>query len=229
MLGLGHRQDLVQVRLGELILARYDDDLCRLAAYTCRQDTSFNTATLIKSSGTYTLPEGTTRIKGEISVTDRAGNDLVYFDRVGIMLGSSGVWRNGTGRSVHAVWHAPVLQYDDDGSGYGVWQELPGLATSPPVYDLLSGNATYTDQAIVPLVNRRYRAQTISFGLAGDWSVSRYGSPSDEVSLTALNWWLKDITDPASKSCGSRRSRPRSARPARVACTSRWARTSPSS
>ncbi|AZM51755.1 hypothetical protein DMA15_03485 [Streptomyces sp. WAC 01529] len=163
------------------------------------QGTSFGTATWAKSSGTYDIPEGTTRIKGEVSVTDRAVSDLVYFDRVGIMLGPSGVWRNGTGRSTHAVWHAPVIEYADDvGTGYGDWQVLPGLDTSPPAYDPLSGIATYTDHTVIPLVNRRYRAQTISFGLAGDRFVSGFGPPSDEVSLTALNWWLKDITNPDS-------------------------------
>ncbi|WP_055563598.1 hypothetical protein [Streptomyces atriruber] len=163
------------------------------------QGTSFGTAAWVKSAGTYDIPEGTTRIKGEVAVTDRAVSDLVYFDRIGIMLGSSGVWRNGTGRSTHAVWHAPVIQYaDDDGTGYGDWQVLPGLDTSPPVYDPLSGIATYTDQTVIPLVNRRYRAQTTSYGLAGDRFVSGFGPPSDEVSLTAVNWWLKDITNPAS-------------------------------
>ncbi|MEU6674753.1 hypothetical protein [Streptomyces sp. NPDC046925] len=163
------------------------------------QGTSFNATTWVKSAGTFSVPEGTTRIKGEVSVTDRAVSDLVYFDRCGILLGSSSVWRNGTGRSTHAVWHAPEIQYaDDDGSGYGEWQALPGLATSPPVYDPLSGFATYTDHTVIPLVNRRYRAQTTSFGLAGDRFVSGFGPPSDEVSLTAQNWWLKDISDPDS-------------------------------
>lgn len=161
------------------------------------QGTSFGTTMWVKSAGTYDIPEGTTRIKGEVAVTDRAVSDLVYFDRTGIMLGSSGVWRNGTGRSTHAVWHTPVIQYaDDEGSGYGDWQVLPGLATSPPVYDPLSGIATYTDQTVIPLVNRRYRAQTISYGLAGDRFVSGYGPASDEVSLVALNWWLKDLQNP---------------------------------
>lgn len=163
------------------------------------QGASFGTATWVKSAGTYAIPDGTTRIKGEVSVTDRAISDLVYFDRIGIMLGSSPVWRNGTGRSTHAIWHTPVIQYaDDDGTGYGDWQTLAGLDTSPPVYDPLSGIATYTDHTVIPLVNRRYRAQTISYGLAGDQFVSGYGPASDEVSLSALNWWLKDITDPDS-------------------------------
>lgn len=162
-----------------------------------KQGSSFGTTLWVKSSGTFAIPDGTTRIKGEVSVTDRAVNDLVYFDRIGIMLGSSPVWRNGTGRSTHAVWHIPVIQYaDDEGAGYGDWQTLPGLTTSPPVYDPLSGIATYTDHTVIPLVNRRYRAQTISYGLAGDQFVSGYGPASDEVSLSALNWWLKDITDP---------------------------------
>ncbi|MGW6790065.1 hypothetical protein [Streptomyces chartreusis] len=163
------------------------------------QGTSFGTTVWVKSSGVFDIPEGTTRIKGEVSVTDRAVSDLVYFDRIGIMLGSSPVWRNGTGRSTHAVWHVPVIQYsDDEGVGYGEWKPLSGLTTNPPVYDPLSGIATYTDHTIVPLVNRRYRAQTISYGLLGDQFVSGYGPASDEVSLSAMNWWLKDLTDPLS-------------------------------
>lgn len=161
------------------------------------QGQSFNTTIWSASSGTFDLPEGTTRIKGEVSVTDRAVSDLVYFDRVGILLGSDPVWRNGTGRTTHAVWSAPTIQYqDDDGSGYGDWQTLPGTVRNPPAFDALSGIATYTDHTVVPLTNRRYRAQTVSYGLAGDQFVSGYGPPSDEVSLTASNWWLKDIDDP---------------------------------
>ncbi|MFH8405581.1 hypothetical protein ACH4FX_12510 [Streptomyces sp. NPDC018019] len=160
------------------------------------QGTSFGTATWVKSAGTFVIPDGTTRLKGEVSVTDRAVSDLVYFDRVGIMLGSSGVWRNGTGRTTHAVWSAPVIQYqDDDGSGYTDWAPLPGLTASPPSFDPLSGIATYTDHTVIPLTNRRYRAQTTSYGLAGDQFVSGYGPASDEVSMTASNWWLKDISD----------------------------------
>ncbi|MGW7066303.1 hypothetical protein ACWGII_26190 [Streptomyces sp. NPDC054855] len=161
------------------------------------QATPVGTVTWFKSVGTYDIPEGTMRIKGEVSVTDRAVSGPVYFDRCGIMLGPSEVWRNGTGRSTHAVWQTPVIPYaDDDGSGYVDWQSLPGIDASPPVYDPLSGIATYTDQTVSPLVNRRYRAQTISYGLAGHRFVSGFGPPSDEVSLTAVNWWLKDITDP---------------------------------
>jgi hypothetical protein len=162
------------------------------------QGVSFGTTNWIASAGTFSIPEGTTRIKGEVSVTDRAVSDLVYFDRVGIMLGSSPVWRNGTGRSTHVVWSAPEIQYaDDDGTGYKDWAPLPGLTIAPPSYDPLSGIATYTDNTVIPLTNRRYRAQTISYGLAGDRFVSGYGPASDEVSLTALNWWLKDVVDPS--------------------------------
>lgn len=161
------------------------------------QGTVFNTSTWVTSSGTFGIPDGTTRIRGEVAANDRAVSDLVYFDRVGILLGDSPVWRNGTGRSTHVVWSSPVIQYaDDNGTGYGMWADLPGLALSPPTFDPLSRVATYTDHSVIPLTNRRYRAQTISYGLAGDQFVSGYGPPSDEVALTALNWWLKDITQP---------------------------------
>lgn len=168
-----------------------------------RQGSSFGTTLWVQSSATFDLPEGTTRIKGEVSVTDRQVGDFVYFDRIGINLGSTTVWRNGTGRATHAVWSAPQLQYADDfGSGYGDWTDLPGQTLRPPAFDD-AGLMQYTDQTIVPLANRKYRAQTVSFGLAGDRFVSGYGPDSDEVSLTAANWWIKDLRDPDPDTGGS--------------------------
>jgi hypothetical protein len=159
------------------------------------QGTPFGTAIWNFSSAVMDIPEGTTRIKGEVSVTDRQVGDFVYFDRIGIMLGDTTVWRNGTGRSTHAVWSGPFLQYaDDDGSGYGDWYDLPGQQINPPVFDVLTGLMTYTDNTVIPLQRRKYRAQTVSYGLAGDRFVSGYGPDSDEASLTAREWWLKDLT-----------------------------------
>ena len=159
------------------------------------QGSSFNTSIWSESAALMDVPEGTTRIKGKVSVTDRSIGDFVYFDRIGIMLGDTTVWRNGTGRTTHAVYHSPMLQYaDDDGSGYGEWLDLPGQAVNPPAFDTLTGLMTYTDNTVVPLRRRKYRAQTVSYGLAGDRFVSGYGPDSDEINLTAREWWLKDLT-----------------------------------
>lgn len=159
------------------------------------QGSSFGTALWLASSGTADIPDGTTGILGEVSVTDRQVGDLVYFDRIAINIGDTTVWRNGTGRSTHPVWASPWIQYaDDDGSGYGAWYDLPGQADNPPEFDALTGMMTYTDNTVIPLTQRKYRAQTVSYGLAGDKFVSGYGPDSDEVSLTAREWWLKDLT-----------------------------------
>jgi hypothetical protein len=159
------------------------------------QGSSFGTSMWVPSSGVVDIPEGTTGILGEVSVTDRQVGDFVYFDRIAINLGDNDVWRNGTGRTTHPVWAAPFIQYaDDDGAGYGPWYDLPGQAASPPEFDPLTGLMTYNDDTVIPLTRRKYRAQTISYGLAGDRFVSGYGPDSDEVSLTAREWWLKDLT-----------------------------------
>lgn len=167
----------------------------QLISSETRQGSSFSTAIWSSSSGTVDLPEGTTGIQPEVSVTDRTVGDFVYFDRIGVMLGDTEVWRNGTGRSTHPVWSAPSIQYaDDDGTGYGDWYDLPGQTIRPPQFDSLTGITEYVDNTVVPLQRRKYRAQTVSYGLAGDRFVSGYGPDSDEVSLTAREWWLKDLT-----------------------------------
>jgi len=169
-----------------------------------RQGSSFNTTIWSQSSAVFEIPEGTTRVKGEVSAPDRAVGDFVYFDRVGLMLGSTTVWRNGTGRAVHAVWSAPQLQYADDfGSGYGDWTDLPGQTIRPPAFDPSTGLMVYKDETIIPLANRKYRAQTVSYGLAGDRFVSGFGPDSDEVSLEATNWWIKDLRDPDPETGGA--------------------------
>jgi hypothetical protein len=159
----------------------------------------FETSVWTKSTAVFDLPEGTTRIRPVLFADDRAINDQVNFDRVGVSLGSSLVWRNGTGRDEHPVWTSPVIQYaDDDGTGYGPWQDLAGLKANPPVFDPLTGVSQYMDHTIVPLVSRKYRVKNISYGLLGDKFVSPYGAESMEVSVAAANWWLKDIHDPSS-------------------------------
>lgn len=167
----------------------------QLISSETRQGSSFGTTVWSTSSGVVDIPEGTTGIKPEVSVTDRTVGDFVYFDRIGVMLGDTTVWRNGTGRTTHPVWSAPWIQYaDDDGSGYGEWYDLPGQAIRPPEYDPLTGLTQYVDNTVIPLQRRKYRAQSVSYGLQGDRFVSGYGPDSDEVSLTAREWWLKDLT-----------------------------------
>lgn len=158
---------------------------------------AFNTSVWTKSYATFDLPEGTTRIRPQVVSRDRAVADTVSFDKVGLAFGSSPVWREGTGRSEHPVWSIPQIEYaDNDGSGYGEWLALPGLVTSPPQFDLLTGQVAFTDHTLTPLHTRKYRTQTLSYGLLGDRFVSGWGPASSEVSLTAVTWWLKDILDP---------------------------------
>lgn len=160
---------------------------------------SFNTTTWVKSLATFNIPAGTTRIKVGVSATDRAVNDVVYYDRVGVAFGDSPVWRRGTGRPTHPIFNVPMLEYAEDlGDGYGSWQTLPGSERALLKYDQLTGLATYIDQTIIPLSSRKYRAKTVSYGLAGDLFASGFGPESDEVTLNAAEWWLKDPLDPAS-------------------------------
>lgn len=161
------------------------------------QGDSFNTSVWTKSSATFDIPDGTTRIRPQVSAKDRAVSDTVSFDRVGLSFGSSAVWREGTGRNEHPVWSVPQVQYADyDGADYGPWMDLPGMGANPPVFDPLSGQVVVTDHTLVPLFKRKYRVQTVTFGLLGDRFVSGWGPPSAEAIFTAETWWLKDITDP---------------------------------
>jgi hypothetical protein len=161
----------------------------------------FNTTTWTKSWATFQLPDGTTRIRPILSATDRAVGDSVKFDRVGIMLGApegtdAPLWRNGTSRTQHVIWSKPLIQYTDDaGIGYESWTHLPGQAIIPPAFRSDTGQLAYVDHSIVPLNRRKYRVQTLSYGLQGDIFASGWGPESDEVSLSALNWWLKDFSD----------------------------------
>jgi len=157
---------------------------------------SFGTGTWVKSSATFEVPAGTTRVTMGVSVSDRAISDIVYWDRSSIAFGSDITFRSSTSRATHPVWARPQIQFaDDDGTGYGDWTDLPGQLSNPPAYDALSGLAYYVDHTPVPLTNRKYRARTVSLGLAGDQFVSAYGPDSSEFSFTAVNWWLKDISD----------------------------------
>jgi hypothetical protein len=161
------------------------------------EGSSFGTSIWRKSSATFDIPEGTTHIRPRFKVPSRSVGDTVSYDRMSVALGETTVWRNGTGRREHPVCHVPNIQYcEDAGTGYGPWTKLIGQSVFANLYDPLSGLVTITDETVIPLVARKYRAQTTSHGMLGDRFVSGYGPASQEVSLEATNWWLKDIDNP---------------------------------
>jgi hypothetical protein len=161
------------------------------------QGTSFGTSTWVKSRATFAIPEGTTRMSVGVAVSDRAVTDFVYWDRVSLAFGTDATYRGSTSRSEHPVWAYPQIQYaDDDGTGYSDYADLPGLKANPPAFVPISGEALYIDHTPVPLTNRKYRARTVSLGLAGDTFVSGWGPDSSETRFEAENWWIKDIANP---------------------------------
>lgn len=156
--------------------------------------TSFDTATFAKSVAAFVVPVGTTRFKIGLLAADRAISDVVYYDRVSAAFGKDTVYRTGTGKGAHPIFNVPVIEYAEDaGDGYGAWSQLGGTARALLKYDQYTGLTTFVDQTIIPLVARKYRAKTVSYGLAGDVFVSDYGPESQECQLTAENWWLKDL------------------------------------
>ncbi|MFD8117099.1 hypothetical protein [Streptomyces microflavus] len=166
------------------------------------QGAPFNDTQWVKTWATFDVPTGTTRMRPKLSALGRSVSDTVQFSRVGLMLGAPApgvepVWRDGTARPEHPAWSLPVIEYqDDDGTGYGeTWKVLPGQKAVGAEFELYSGTLLYTDHTIVPLNNRRYRVQTISYGLDGDRFASGFGPASNEATFTALDWWLKDIHD----------------------------------
>jgi hypothetical protein len=161
----------------------------------------FGTSTWSKAWATFSVPSGCTRVRPIIAALNRNVGDTVKFDRIGLMLGdapsdgSAPLWRNGTARPEHPVWSKPILQYTDDtGSGYGDWALLHGQSLMPPEFDRES-LLLYVDHSIIPLNRRKYRVQTLSYGLDGEIFLSGWSPASAEVSFSALNWWLKDFTD----------------------------------
>lgn len=163
------------------------------------EGTPFVSGVWAKSSAVFDVPEGTTRMNVGVAVADRAVSDIVYWDRVSLAFGSSSVFRPGTSRTEHPMWAEPRIQYaDDDGTGYTDWRDLPGILANPPAFDPLSGMAVFADHTVVPLTNRKYRASTVSYGLAGDQFVSAWGPDSSEFSFEGESWWLKDISNPDS-------------------------------
>jgi LysM repeat protein len=158
----------------------------------------FNTSTWVKSAAQFVLPPGTTRVSMGVSAADRQVNDYVLFDRVSLAFGADTVWRRGTGRTAHPIFNVPIVEYaEDKGTGYGDWQPLGSMSTQLLKYDQLTGISSFIDQTIVPLSARKYRAKTISYGLQGDTFVSDFGPESPEVTLSAHDWWLKDLSSPS--------------------------------
>jgi hypothetical protein len=163
--------------------------------------TVFNSSSWTKSWASFDIPDGTTRLRPVLSAVDRTVGDLVQFDRVGMMLGAPTTgevpaWRNGTARNEHPVWSKPFIQYTDDiGTGFHNWTHLPGQSIIQPAFRSDTGQLAYVDHSIIPLNVRKYRVQTVSYGLNGESFASAWGPESNEVSFSALNWWLKDFTD----------------------------------
>lgn len=168
----------------------------QLLAVAVEEGTVFNTTVWTKSVALFDVPAGTTHMKVKISVSERIKDDVVYWDRTQLAFGDYPVYRPGTARQAHPVYSHPIIEYaDDDGTGYGDWKPLPGSASNPPQFEPLTGLTTYIDHTVVPLLNRKYRARTQSYGLLGDLFVSGWGPDSSEFSFVAENWWLKDIED----------------------------------
>jgi hypothetical protein len=168
-----------------------------LIATRIAEGIAFNTTTWVKSAATFDIPAGTTRIGMGVAASDREVGDNVWYDRVSVAFGEATVWRRGTGRTEHPIFNVPALEYaEDTGDGYGDWKSLGGSDKALLRYDQLTGLVTFVDQMLTPLAKRKYRAKTLSYGLAGDVFASGYGDESTEISLTAQEWWLKDPTDP---------------------------------
>jgi hypothetical protein len=171
----------------------------QLIASRIAEGTPFGTTVWQKSTAVFECPEGTTRMKLGVSVSDRAVSDEVYWDRASLAFGTDTTFRRGTSRTEHPVWTIPIIEYaDDDGSGYGDWAELPGSKLNVPAFADLTELSTYTDHTVVPLTSRKYRVRSKTFGLNGDQFVSAWGPESSEFSFEAENWWLKDIENPES-------------------------------
>lgn len=170
-----------------------------LLSQDTEQGSSFGTSGFTDSFVTFDLPEGTTHLRPFVGALNREIGDTVQFDRVTVAFGDDHIWREGTGRDEHSLWTIPEIQYREDaGHGYGDWRELPPLPEvdeAYPRFDHLSGSLIYVDHTIKPLVRRRYRVRTVSYGLAGDKFASPYGLESNEAQVIAEHWWLKNIDD----------------------------------
>ena len=162
------------------------------------QPVSIGTSLWAKNTAVFTIPDGTTHMNVTVSAADLVVADYVLWDRVSLAFGTDTAYRPGTSRDEHPVWSRPALEYADDrGSGYGDWFALPGSKIQAPSFMPLSGLLMYADHTVIPLTNRKYRARTTTFGLAGDTFVSAIGPESPDFRFIAEKWWLKDISEPA--------------------------------
>lgn len=146
----------------------------------------------------FQVPDGTTQINMQLSVAGRSVGDVVYWNRSFLNLGSDPSYVPGSAAASHPIWSYPEIQYSQDdgsGGGFGPWLDVPGTQTNLPAF----GTGRYLvlrDHTIVPLLSRKYRARTVSYGLNGDTFVSPWGPDSVPMTFTATNWWLKDIDNP---------------------------------
>jgi hypothetical protein len=160
--------------------------------------TPFNSSFSSLCGFTFTAPQDATSVSIGIAAYNRSVGDTLTFDHPSLVLGSVAGYQAGTNRQYHPIWSYPEIQYAEDrGLGYGPWQELAGVGTLAPSYDYYTGNVTFVDHTIVPLVTRKYRARTVTLGQAGDMAASPWSAESAPVTITGQNWWLKDIANPA--------------------------------
>ena len=145
----------------------------------------------------FPVPDGTTRIGMTLASPGHSVSDVVGWQRAFLNIGPDPSYRTGTAASAHPVWSYPQIQYaDNNGDGFGPWMPLPGVETNVPSFGQ-DKYLMFRDHTITPLVSRKYRMQTVSYGLHGDVFVSGWGPDSNAVTFTAQTWWLKDIADPA--------------------------------
>lgn len=163
-----------------------------------QEGTAFNTSTWTTSILKFIVPTGTTRLLMGVSMINCNVSDYMLFDRVQLALGSTNTYRVGTGSTAHPIFNQPMIEYAEDlGTGYGDWTPLNGSGGTPFSYDPDTSLCAVIDQTMTPLSRRKYRAYTVSYGLAGDKFVSPYGPESLEVTMVASDWWLKDMTNQA--------------------------------
>jgi hypothetical protein len=157
------------------------------------------TGTLTDCSAQFDIPDGTTRINMTLASPNHSTSDVVGWQRAFMNLGTDPSYRTGTAASAHPVWSYPQIQYADDpgdGSGFGAWQTVPGTQTNVPSFGV-DKYLVFQDHTIIPLVSRKYRMRTVSFGLNGDVFTSPWSPDSNAMTFKAQSWWLKDIANPS--------------------------------
>lgn len=149
-------------------------------------------------SAQFAMPDGTTRVDMGISVNGRNVGDYIEWNRTFLNLGVDPSYVPGSSAAAHPVWsHAEIQCADNtDGTGFGDWRTVPGTLTNTPTFGT-DKYLVFRDHTIIPLVPRKYRMRTVSYGLNGDVFASGWGPDSNAMTFQAQNWWLKDIGDPA--------------------------------